>query len=322
MIAAAAPSARAETGGGGTMRFGLVGTGPWARSVHGPGLAGAADADLVAVWGRTPEKAQELADSLGVAACTSYDELLDRVDAVAFAVPPDVQAELAGRAARAGRHLLLDKPVATTAAAADDLAAAAAGAGVASVVFFTDRFAPVARLWFEEVAGLGGWLGGWSRWLAALDAPGNPYGESAWRRERGALWDIGPHALSTLAAALGPVAAVSATAGEGDLVHLVLAHDSGATSTATLTLFAPPAAASSEVTLWGEHGLSTMPPRADDTPGQAFARAVTELVEAARSGADHPVDVAFGARVVGLLEDADRQLSSSRPGRPGPSAGR
>jgi hypothetical protein len=36
------------------------------------------------------------------------------LDAVAFAVPPDVQAELAVVAAQAGKHLLLDKPVATT----------------------------------------------------------------------------------------------------------------------------------------------------------------------------------------------------------------
>ena len=31
--------------------------------------------------------------------------------------------------------------------------------------------------------------------------PGSPYGESEWRRSRGALWDIGPHALSILEAA-------------------------------------------------------------------------------------------------------------------------
>ncbi|WP_410095188.1 Gfo/Idh/MocA family oxidoreductase [Streptomyces sp. wa22] len=42
------------------------------------------------------------------------DALLAASDAVAFAVPPDVQAPLAVRAAEAGCHLLLDKPVATT----------------------------------------------------------------------------------------------------------------------------------------------------------------------------------------------------------------
>ena len=78
------------------MRFGLVGTGPWATMVHGPGLLEARDADLVGVWGRSAEKAETLATSLGVTAYDDCDALLADVEAVAFAVPPDVQAELAG----------------------------------------------------------------------------------------------------------------------------------------------------------------------------------------------------------------------------------
>ena len=94
------------------MRFGLVGTGPWATMAHGPGLAAAHEVDLVGVWGRSLEKAETLAGTLGVTAYDDYDALLADVEAVAFAVPPDVQAEMALVAARAGKHLLLDKPVA------------------------------------------------------------------------------------------------------------------------------------------------------------------------------------------------------------------
>ena len=39
---------------------------------------------------------------------------LDAVDGVAFAVPPDVQAPIAVAAARAGKHLMLEKPLATS----------------------------------------------------------------------------------------------------------------------------------------------------------------------------------------------------------------
>ncbi len=39
------------------MRFGLVGTGPWARMATGPGLAAAGEVDLVGVWGRSPAAA-------------------------------------------------------------------------------------------------------------------------------------------------------------------------------------------------------------------------------------------------------------------------
>lgn len=37
-----------------TMRFGLVGTGPWAGIAHAPGLVACPEAELVGVWGRDP----------------------------------------------------------------------------------------------------------------------------------------------------------------------------------------------------------------------------------------------------------------------------
>ena len=40
--------------------------------------------------------------------------------------------------------------------------------------------------------------------------PGNPFGESPWRKAKGALWDIGPHALSVLLPVLGPAESVAA----------------------------------------------------------------------------------------------------------------
>ena len=86
---------------------------------------------------------------------------LDAVDGVAFAVPPDVQAPIAVAAARAGKHLLLEKPLATSDAGADELAEAVAGSGVASVVFFTLRFRAEVRAWLAEVTARGGWTAAW-----------------------------------------------------------------------------------------------------------------------------------------------------------------
>src|SRR3712207_1241797 len=124
------------------MRFGLLGTGPWAALTQAPGLAAHPDAEFVGVWGRNPDKAAALAQRHGAAAYPELDALLVDVDAVAVALPPEVQAELATRAARAGKHLLLDKPIALTGAAADELAGEVTSRGVASVVFFTNRFMP------------------------------------------------------------------------------------------------------------------------------------------------------------------------------------
>src|SRR5690348_2166801 len=147
------------------MRFGLVGTGPWAAMSHGPGLVSVDEIELVGVWGRHLDRARPLAQQLGTRAYDDYAALLRDVDAVAFTVPPDVQAGMAGGAASAGKHLLLEKPVATSVDAARALSDAARD--VASVVFFTDRFVSDSRRWFEEVRRAGGWHGGWMRWFSA-----------------------------------------------------------------------------------------------------------------------------------------------------------
>jgi predicted dehydrogenase len=278
---------------------------------HGPGLMAAEGVELVGVWGRSPERARILATGLGVSAYDGFEALLADVDAVAFAVPPEIQAELALMAAKVGKHLLLDKPVAMTVAAAHAVRDAATAAGVASVVFFTDRFADTSRAWFRDVQAVEGWRGGWLRSFSSLQEQDNPFGSSAWRWESGALWDTGPHALSTLSTALGPARSLTAVGGDGDLVTLVIRHESGATSTASLTLFAPPAAAGFEAAVWGDVGVSPMPIRPDVSPSDLLAIAAQELVESALSGEPHEVDVAFGARIVELLADAQAQIDAA-----------
>src|SRR4029450_14022349 len=91
--------------------------------------AGGQETTLAGVWARRPEAARALAEAHGARAVGNLEELWDSCEAVAFAVPPDVQAELATVAAGMGKHLLLDKPVALTVGAAADLAAAVAAAG-------------------------------------------------------------------------------------------------------------------------------------------------------------------------------------------------
>jgi predicted dehydrogenase len=129
-------------GKGADVRFGLLGTGHWAADTHGATLATHSTAELVAVWGRDPAKAATVAGQLGARAYDDVEALFADVDAVAIALPPDVQAGLAVRAARAGCHLLLDKPLALTVEAADEVVEAVDKAGVASLVFFTNRFRP------------------------------------------------------------------------------------------------------------------------------------------------------------------------------------
>jgi predicted dehydrogenase len=77
------------------LRFGVLGTGYWAQEAHAAALAASGQADLVGIWGRDPAKTDAAARRFGVTAYGDLVRLLAEVDAVAIAVPPDVQAELA-----------------------------------------------------------------------------------------------------------------------------------------------------------------------------------------------------------------------------------
>jgi predicted dehydrogenase len=293
------------------LRFGLVGTGYWARVAHARALAQTPGIEFAAVWGRSQEAAAALAASFGAEVHGDFDAFLAAVDAVAFAVPPDVQSELAVRAANAGKHLLLEKPLALSAEASRALVAAVEAAAVASVVFFISRFQPDARAWLDEVTSAGGWAGGEAAWLGSVYAESSPF-NTPWRREKGALWDLGPHVVSLLWAILGPVESVTADTGRGDLTHLVLHHRGGATSTATLTLGAPEPADGFDLMVWGERGRASLPPLADDPVG-ALRVAVTELADNARSGqVSHPCDVRFGDAVTQVLLQAQDAINARR----------
>ncbi len=288
------------------MRFAVLGTGFWARAVHATALAAHPDAELVAIWGRDRSRAQEAGAEFEVPGTDDLDAVLADVDAVSIALPPDVQAPLAERAAAAGRHLLLEKPTGLSLPVADRLAAAVREAGVASVVFFTFRFQDATTTWLTQAARTR-LAGGAGTWLGSI--AGSPFAASSWRQDHGALWDIGPHALSLLVPALGPVVAVQAAAGLRDTVHLVLHHPDGVASTVTVSHTVAPMSAGVEFYVHGDAGRLVLLPQLDAAVG-SFAAAVDELQAAALTGGTHPVDVAFGRDVVAVLAAAERALAS------------
>ncbi len=287
----------------GTLRFGLIGTGFWAATVYAPGIAAHPRTELVGVWGRDPAKAAALAAQHSAQPFSDVDELIDAVEAVAFAVPPDIQGELAVRAAEAGRSLLLEKPLALTVEAADRIVQAV---HAPTVVFFTRRFDPGVGAWFRTEVDGHGWDGGSVVFLSSIFEPGNPFGESPWRRERGALWDVGPHALALLLPTLGSVEQVAAVRGRGDEVHLALRHATGAASSVTLSLTAP--VERTEVLFWGSQGLARMP--GDVDLAAAFGAAIDALL-----AGDTRFDARFGSDVTRVLAAADERLRARNDSR-------
>ncbi|WP_328303673.1 Gfo/Idh/MocA family oxidoreductase [Streptomyces sp. NBC_00435] len=304
-----AGDAAEEAASGPLPRVGLLGTGPWAHRTHAPALAAHTGSEFAGVWGRRPEAAAGLAREFGVKVYEDPDALFADCDAVAFALPPDVQAPLAVRAAAAGCHLLLDKPVATTAADARAVADAVVEHRVASVVFLTLRFAEPTSGWVAQQAGRSGWFTAAAHWLGAVFPPdGEPsaYADSPWRKAKGGLWDVGPHALSVLIPVLGDVTSVSATRGPADVVQLALRHTSGAASTAVLSLSSPRAAAGVGLELRGTEGVFGLPDWSD-VPG-AYGRALDALLDSARTGVPDERGAEFGARLTEILAEAEGQL--------------
>ncbi len=288
------------------LRFGLVGTGHWARIVHAPALAETEGIAFAAVWGRDERAARDLGVRYGASAHKDFDAFLAGVDAVAFAVPPDVQSSLAVRAAQAGKHLLLEKPIALSAADADALVAAVERAHVASVVFFTSLFQADVRSWLAGLTERGDWAGGSAVWLGTALQEGNPF-NTPWREVNGGLWDLAPHLVALLWTALGRVESVTADSGPMDVTHLVLHHAGGASSVITVTLSAPPDAEYFDLFVWGPGGRSPAPRESGDPVGP-MRTALGEFAERVASGRlDHACDVRFGRDVVHVLADAQRQ---------------
>jgi predicted dehydrogenase len=290
---------------------GLVGAGPWAGMLHAPMLAGGPETTLAGVWARRPEAARALAEAHGSRAVGSLEELWDSCEAVAFAVPPDVQAEVAAVAARAGKHLLLDKPVALTLRAAEELAAVVGETGVVSQMVLTNRYSPTGRAFltaaeeFEVVGARCASLSG-----ALLDE--SPFA-TPWRRRHGALLDVGPHLFDLVEATVGPVEELS---GRGDplrWVSLTCRHAGGQVSEISMSLTLPLVPTVFECSLYGPAGALTYrrppdPPSALADLEAAGATLRREFAAAVTSGNASALDVNRGLRLQRLIDAAARSL--------------
>jgi UDP-N-acetylglucosamine 3-dehydrogenase len=127
-----------------TIKCGVIGLG-WFGEKHCEVLRDLPQAELHAVCTRRPERLQEVADRFGVAkACTDYHELLADPDVEVISVVTmwDQHVEPAVAALQAGKHVFLEKPMASTVADCDRIVAAAAAAAGRFMVGHVCRFNP------------------------------------------------------------------------------------------------------------------------------------------------------------------------------------
>ena len=195
--------------------FGIVGTGVIA-AMHAAAIATLPGARLAAVTDVAAGAAAAFAATRGCAAEPGLDALLARpdVDVVCVCVPSGLHAEVGVRAARAGKHLVVEKPIDVTLAAADRLIEAARTAGVALTVISQHRFDPglleLKRLLGDGVLGRLVLAEASTKWYRTQAYYDSAAWRGTWAMDGGSLLNQGIHYVDLLRWCMGPVAEVTA----------------------------------------------------------------------------------------------------------------
>jgi len=202
---------------------GIVGAG-MASTPHILSLKDLSDVIKVrGVYTRTPERRETIAAEHGWQPVDSYDTLLadDGVDAVIILTPPNQRLELVEKAAKAGKHIFMEKPVERTTAAAKKIVAVCEEAGVRLGITFQHRFREGALKLRELMAtdALGDLATAylvvpWWRSAEYYDEPGR--GTFA-QDGGGVLITQAIHSLDLLLSLTGPAARVAAMSGTSAL---------------------------------------------------------------------------------------------------------
>ncbi len=197
------------------LRFAVIGCGRIAPN-HGQAIAGLPEATLVAAADIVKERAEEFTSRFGGESYRSYKEMLERtdVDAVCICTPSGLHAEQGIAAAQAGKHVLVEKPMALSLREADALIKACRENGVTLGVVHQNRFNPaIVRLRKALESGRFGQLNMGTavlRW----HRDENYYTQAPWRgtwaMDGGCLMNQTIHCIDLLQWMMGPVESVFA----------------------------------------------------------------------------------------------------------------
>ncbi len=280
------------------VRVGVVGAGPWARMMHAPMLAAGPHTTLTAMWGRRLSAAQEVAGEFGAFGTGDFEAFLDHCDAVSFAVPPDVQAELAPVAATAGKPLLLEKPIALSLDAARAMTDAIQATGVPTQIVLSRRYSKRIRAFLAglegvEVTGLR------TSFVSGAFLDGSPF-QTPWRLREGALLDVGPHVLDMMDAVGGRIEEITFSGDPLKWLAVTTRHASGAVGQASISSVVP--GFLWDLDVFGPGGIISAPQRPDDERDEVKETIAREFAEVCRAGVPHALDVRRGLYLQELMQ--------------------
>ena len=194
----------------------VIGTG-FGKKIHIPGFQHHPRTEVVAVYNRDLGTAKAIADSNNIFyAYNSLDKILalPEVDAVSISTPPFLHYEMAQAALEAGKHLLLEKPMAMNVEEVRELYRLAEAKGLVAIADFEFRFVPAWQLLAEYLQQ--GYVGQTRLikidWIVTSRAdPARPWNWYA-RKDRGggALGAVGSHAFDYISWLFGDIKRLSA----------------------------------------------------------------------------------------------------------------
>ena len=225
------------------VRVGCVGMGWWS-DVLADAIQRSGKLEIIACYTRSAEKRQAFASKYDCSTADSYEAMLKdpAIEAIINTTPNNVHAETTEAAARAGRHVFLDKPIANTIADARALTKACRDAGVILALGYQRRKESHFRWIRQQIdAGVFGKLVN-----AEANISRDRLGKidlSSWRYTAagmpgGVMLQIGIHYTDVLEYLIGPVKAVTGRLAQlvlpgdnPDVASLILEHENGALST-------------------------------------------------------------------------------------------
>ncbi|MEX2467596.1 MAG: Gfo/Idh/MocA family oxidoreductase [Gemmatimonadota bacterium] len=182
------------------VQLAIVGTGAISQVVHVPIFVERKDVDVVALADKDPHKARTLADRFGVPRVLDWEVIVDDpdIDAIVITTPNHLHEEMCVRALEAGKHVLVERPIASTAKGAAHIIDVAERTGRILMLGMPHRYRPEVSALRSFVAGgeLGRLYSVRGSWMTRPVAVTRP----TWRQQRdqaggGALIDLGIPAL-------------------------------------------------------------------------------------------------------------------------------